>query len=103
MNSKEQFRSDFDDYSRLNRGSTFDYVLITNEFDAARLVRACDRRSGNAPLLTGVVHVNPAGPVVAYGKATKVRRWNASVMLRHVEEKRLASLEDWLTSLVAQA
>jgi hypothetical protein len=100
---EEQFRSDFDDYSRLNRGRKFDYVLITNEFDAARLVRACERPSGNADLFTGVVHVNPAGPIVAYGKATKVQRWKASKMLRHVEEKRLTSLEDWLTALVDQA
>jgi hypothetical protein len=98
---EEQFMSDFRDYSRFeNLGEDFDYVLLTNEFDAARLVRACERRRENAALFTSVVHVNPEGPVVAYGEAARKKRYNSARMLQHYEQKRLTSLEDWINSLL---
>jgi hypothetical protein len=41
---EEQFMSDFQAYERLeSAGRDFGYVLITNEFDAARLRAACER------------------------------------------------------------
>ncbi len=50
---EEQFMSDFQAYERLEAaGQDFGYVLITNEFDAARLRAACERRRQNAPLFT---------------------------------------------------
>lgn len=101
---EEQFMSDFRDYSRLeNLGDNFDYVLLTNEFDAARLVNACERRRENAVLFTDVVHVNPEGPVVAYGPRARQQRWKAATMLRHYDQKRLASLEEWINGLLARA
>jgi hypothetical protein len=37
--------SDFQTYERLeSMGEDFAYVLVTNEFDAARLRAACERR-----------------------------------------------------------
>jgi hypothetical protein len=46
---EEQFQSDFEAYARLeSAGQDFDYVLITIEFDAARLKAACERRKQNA-------------------------------------------------------
>jgi hypothetical protein len=99
---EEQFMSDFRDYSRLEKlGQNFDYVLVTNEFDAARLVRACERRRENAQLFTDVVHVNPQGPVVACGADVRYR--NAARMLMHVEGGRLASMEQWAAKLNAIA
>jgi len=101
---EEQFMSDFRDYSRLERlGENFNYVLVTNEFDAARLVRACERRRENAELFTDVVHVNPRGPIIAYGNEVKYTRRNASKMYRYVEDGRLSSFEAWAAKLVAQA
>lgn len=94
---EEQFGVDFDAYARLeDAGQDFEFILITNEFDAARLLAACERRRQNAALFTAVVHVNPAGPLAAYGPA--VRR-SAKRLIQHVETGRLTSLERWLGSL----
>jgi hypothetical protein len=96
---EEQFGTDFDTYTRLEAvGRNFDFVLITNEFDAARLVAACDRRGQNTDLFTSVVHVNPLGPLAAYGPE---RRRSAKRLGEHVESGRLTSLESWLASLVS--
>ncbi len=92
---EEQFGTDFDAYVRVNSGRMFDYVLVTNEFDAARLLAACERLSGNAPLFTSVVHVNPTGVLAAYGDD----RRGAATRLDHlIETGRLTSLEQWLTT-----
>jgi hypothetical protein len=98
---EEQFGVDFDAYARLeNAGRDFDFVLITNEFDAARLSAACDRRRANATLFSAVVHVNPKGPLAAYG--SDLRR-SAKRLAEHIETGRLSSLEQWLESLVASS
>lgn len=94
---EEQFGVDFEAYARLDdAGRDFDYVLVTNEFDAARLSAACERRRQNANLFTRVVHVNPRGPVAAYAEAG---RGAAKRLAQHVESGRLESLEAWLGSL----
>lgn len=94
---EEQFGVDFEAYSRLeDAGRDFDYVLVTNEFDAARLVAACERRRQNANLFSSVVHVNPAGPLAAYGPE---RRRSAARLAQHVESGRLTSLEGWLRTI----
>jgi hypothetical protein len=72
-------------------------VLITNEFDAARLRAATQRLSGNAHLFSSVVHVNPAGVLQAYGSD---RRGAAKELPSFVSTGRLVSLEQWLRSLV---
>jgi hypothetical protein len=95
---EEQFGVDFDAYARLeSAGQDFDYVLVTNEFDAARLVAACERRRQNAKLFTSVVHINPQGPLAAYGKEG---RGSALNLPKHVGNGRLMSLETWLRTLV---
>ena len=94
---EEQFGIDFEAYARLeDRGEDFDFVLVTNEFDAARLVAACDRRRQNAFLFTRVVHVNPAGPLAVYGQEG---RGSATRLEGLVQTGRLASLEGWLLGL----
>lgn len=96
---EEQFGVDFEAYARLeDAGRDFDFVLVTNEFDAARLVAACERRRQNAVLFTSVVHVNPQGPLTAYGPEA---RRSAKKLIAHAESGRLMSLERWLTSLVS--
>lgn len=94
---EEQFGVDFDTYARLeDAGKDFDFVLITNEFDAARLTAACDRRSQNAALFTAVVHMNPLGAMAAYGQ--DLRRSSAR-LAELVQSGRLMSLEKWLSAL----
>jgi hypothetical protein len=95
---EEQFGTDFDAYVRVNAGLPFDYVLVTNEFDAARLKNACERVSGNAYLFTQVVHVNPAGVLAAYGPN---RRGAATQLDDLIETGRLTSLESWLAATLA--
>jgi hypothetical protein len=97
---EEQFMSDFQAYERLeSAGQDFSYVLITNEFDAARLRAACERRRQNAPLFTHVVHINPAAVEVVYREGASE---GASALRAHIASGRLMSLQDWLESLAAQ-
>ncbi|MDP3937259.1 MAG: hypothetical protein Q8R92_03885 [Deltaproteobacteria bacterium] len=94
---EEQFGVDFEAYARLDdAGRDFAFVLVTNEFDAARLVAACERRRQNAALFSSVVHVNPAGVLAAYG--TDPRR-SASKLAEHITGYRLTSLAHWLSGL----
>jgi hypothetical protein len=96
---EEQFMSDFQAYDRLeSAGQDFGYVLITNEFDAARLRAACERRRQNAPLFTQVVHINPTGVEVVYRDGGAQ---GASALRAHIASGRLMSLQAWLESAAA--
>jgi hypothetical protein len=94
---EEQFMSDFQTYERLESiGQDFAYVLVTNEFDAARLRAACERRRQNAPLFTHVVHINPAAVDVVYREAQS----DGAVALReHIATGRLTSFANWLDQI----
>jgi hypothetical protein len=99
---EEQFATDFDAYARLeSSGREFGYVLVTNEFDPARLAAACDNRSQNTPLFSSVVHVNPGGPLAVYDAPTGSSRSAGGVAraTTHINAGRLASLETWLSIL----
>lgn len=94
---EEQFATDFEAYSRLEKaGQNFDYVLLTNEFDPARLVAACERRVGNQALFKHVVHINPLGLLAAYGVAPER---SAAKIAKLIKEGRLIGLGAWLRSL----
>jgi hypothetical protein len=98
---EEQFMSDFQAYERLeSAGQDFSYVLITNEFDAARLRAACERRRQNAPLFTHVVHINPAAVEIVYREGASE---GASAVRAHIANGRLMSLQGWLESAAARA
>jgi hypothetical protein len=96
---EEQFQTDYGRYTALEDWrQPFAHVLITNEFDAARLVAACDMWGQNAPLFSTVVHVNPAGPRAVYPRP---RSGDAAVrLLEHIQTGRLTGLDHWLTSLL---
>jgi hypothetical protein len=74
-------------------GQDFGYVLITNEFDAARLRAACEKRRQNALLFTHVVHINPAAVEMVYNEATSE---GAEALRAHIAKGRLMSLHAWL-------
>jgi len=94
---EEQFQSDFEAYARLEAaGQDFQYVLVTNEFDAARLKAACDRRRQNAPLFARVVHINPEGILATYGASG---RTSTQAVRGHILTGRLLSFQAWLASL----
>jgi hypothetical protein len=103
---EEQFVTDFEAYSRLEAsGEDFNYVLLTNEFDPARLAAACDARRPNGSQFTSVVHINPDGVLAAYGNQDRrLQRARADGMARataHIYSGRLMSLQTWLESLEA--
>ncbi len=94
---EEQFVSDCTSYVHLERsGQPFDYVLITNEFDPARLVAAAERQREGNPLFTSVVHVSTDALKAVYGDGP--RRSFAQV-LGHLQSGRIESLGDWLLGL----
>lgn len=101
---EEQFASDFRDYAELeDAGQDFGYVLVTNEFDPARLAAACDMRRQNAPLFTAVVHVTTDGPRAAYAAPSRTSRrtdtGGVSRALGHIDSGRLLSLAGWVSLL----
>jgi hypothetical protein len=103
---ERQFNSDFSEYEKANSGGLFDYVLITNEFDAARLYAAANMIYGSGYLFKHVVHVNPEGVLVAYGdEATATplseRAGRKSKSLPAlISDGRLIDLWSWLDSVM---
>lgn len=94
---EEQFLTDHEAYSRLERaGEPWDYWWLTNEFDAARLVKSCDRMVGNAPMFTSVVHIALDGVMATYGDKLRGAQKRLPAL---IAERRLVSLSDWLRSL----
>ncbi|MYN64946.1 MAG: hypothetical protein F4X11_07955 [Acidobacteria bacterium] len=94
---EEQFVSDCASYVHLERaGQSFDYVLITNEFDPARLVAAAERQREGNPLFTNVVHVSTDALKAVYGDRPSRSFARA---LAHVRGGRVESLGDWLSRL----
>lgn len=94
---EEQLATDFAEYERREKaGEPFEYVLLTNEFDPARLHAACVRRSGNKQLFNVVVHVNPAGLVAAYDDEPS---GSAGKVMDHIQAGRLAGFSEWLSTL----
>ena len=91
---EEQFGVDFDTYARLEEsGEDFSFALLTNEFDAARLVSACTRRAPGRRLFDQVVHVNPDGVLAVYSGAS---RGAAAELPELVLSGRLIPLSRWL-------
>ena len=94
---EEQFTIDLETYSRLEfDGKRFDFVFLTNEFDAARLVAACQRRQGHRRMFDAVVHMNPDALVAVHSLKP---RGKAEVLLELIEEGRLVGLGDWIERL----
>jgi nitroreductase len=95
---EKQFAQEFAEYvsSESNR-EPFEYVFVTNEFDPARLVRACESLAGNAPMFTHVVHINPEALKATYGQARKEE--TIGKVFSYIDSKRLISLNQWVALL----
>ncbi len=94
---EKQFPAEFGSYvqARSNLDS-FGYTLVTNEFDPARLARACEFMAGNNRMFTHVVHISPDALKAVYGdKAeTSMKR-----VFEHIKTGRLVGLDDWLVQM----
>lgn len=94
---EKQFTTDFSDYvASESDGKPFEYVFVTNEFDPARLRRACEKLAVNAPMFTHVVHISTDAVRATYGLAQEP---SMARVLEYIREGRLISLEQWLTHL----
>jgi hypothetical protein len=94
---EKQFPADFADYLIAESSrQPFEYVFVTNEFDPARLMRACEQLAANAPMFTYVVHINTEAIKATYGNTQEptMRR-----VIQLIEQGRLISLQKWLELL----
>ncbi len=99
---EKQFITDFTDYVTAEAlRQPFEYVFVTNEFDPARLMRACEQLVGNAPMFTHVVHISTDALKATYTQDGDDRKEAISVqrVLKHIENGRLISLGQWLDKL----
>jgi hypothetical protein len=99
---EKQFITDFADYVTAESDRRpFEYVFVTNEFDPARLVRACEQLSGNAPMFTKVVHISTDALRATYSFNSDGAGEAASVskVLSNIDSGRLISLGTWLTTI----
>lgn len=95
---EKQFAQEFAEYvhSESSR-EPFEYVFVTNEFDPARLMRACEALAGNAFMFTHVVHINPDALKATYGGAKKDE--TVGKVLSYIISGRLISLRQWVELL----
>jgi hypothetical protein len=99
---EKQFASEYSEYvvSESDR-KPFEYVFVTNEFDPARLMRACEHLAGNAPMFTHVVHINPAAVRATYGGSTAEDTMKK--VLDYIDNGRLIGLDRWLELLAVSS
>lgn len=96
---EKQFQAEFSNYVAAKSDlKPFDYVLVTNEFDPARLVRACEQTAANNYMFTDVVHINTDAVRTTYGASPED---SMKKVIEYIEAGRLLSLEDWIAKLNA--
>jgi hypothetical protein len=94
---EKQFPAEFGSYVTAKSDmEPFDYVLLTNEFDPARLLRACQMTTSNAYMFSTVVHVNPEALKVVYGDSPEPTMEKA---LAYISSGRLKGFDHWLEGL----
>jgi hypothetical protein len=98
---EKQFPTEYEEYCNAEAlNQKFNYVFVTNEFDPARIMRACEVLFRNNRMFDHVVHINTEALVAAYG--AQARRDTTSSwgrVMHHIDSGRLISLEHWLTLL----
>ncbi len=103
---EKQFTTEYDEYINAeSENNKFQYVFVTNEFDPARLMRACENLHRNSLMFDYVVHISPEAVRAAYGEGqanggrmTGTQRR----VIKNMESGRLISLEQWLQNLSGQ-
>lgn len=94
---EKQFPAEFASYVNAKSDmNPFDYVLVTNEFDPARLLRACEMTAANHYMFTDVVHICPEGLRAAYGKDCDN---SMKQVISLIDSGRLISLDSWITKM----
>lgn len=103
---EKQFHAEYDEYCQAESdGEKFEYVFVTNEFDPARLMRACESMYSNNLMFDHVVHINTNAILATYGDVGRIAGRNTDSqrrVMRYIDEGRLISLERWLALIAAQ-
>lgn len=71
-------------------------MLLTDEFDPARLLRACEFSSGNAPMFTRVMHISPQAIKAVYGEQPEP---TMKRVIEFIDRGRLIGIDSWLQDL----
>lgn len=96
---EQQFSAEFANYVRAKSDiRPFDYVLLTNEFDPARLARACEFSAGNAAMFSRVVHINPDVLRAVYGNQPEATMQR---VVGFIDHGRIVGVDAWLASLLS--
>lgn len=95
---EEQFKADWQKYVNAeSENETWDYVMVTNEFDPARLKRACTLNAGHSRMLTHVVHICPDALRAVYGEAPEA---TMQEVLGLLDSGRIVGLDKWIEGLI---
>jgi hypothetical protein len=98
---EKQFQADYEEYINAeSENKKFQYVFVTNEFDPARLMRACENLHRNSLMFDSVVHINTDAVKSTYDDLTRDDATSSRRrVIKHIENGRLISLEQWLNGL----
>lgn len=95
---EKQFPAEFASYVTAKSDiRPFDYVLLTNEFDPARLVRACEFSAGNSAMFSQVVHINPDALRAVYGDQPEATMQRVG---KFIDSGRIQGIDAWLAGLL---
>jgi hypothetical protein len=96
---EKQFTTDFTEYLAAESGRRpFEYVFVTNEFDPARLMRACETLAANALMFTHVVHINPEAIRATYGNSPEE---SMKKVIEFIDNGRLLGIDQWIAKLTS--
>ena len=102
---EKQFAADYVEYiNAASENRKFEYVFVTNEFDPARLMRACEALYSNNPMFDHVVHISTGAVRAAYGAAGENGKAESSwrKVIGYMDSGRLIGLDRWLSLLSAR-
>ncbi|MFP5461882.1 MAG: hypothetical protein ACLGII_09940 [Gammaproteobacteria bacterium] len=96
---EKQFPAEFASYVMAKSDiRPFDYVLLTNEFDPARLKRACESAASNSVMFAKVVHICPAALRAVYGNAPESTMRD---VIKYIDAGRILGIDEWLAGIVS--
>lgn len=100
---EKQFPTEYEEYCNAeSENRKFQYVFVTNEFDPARLMRACEILFRNNLMFDHVVHICTDAIRAAYGNLSSERVSavkSRSRVIEYIDSGRLISMEQWLAGL----
>jgi hypothetical protein len=101
---EKQLTADYDEYIKAESSNKkFEYVFITNEFDPARLIRACENIYRNSSMFDRVVHINPEAVKHTYSGSNGNINISQRKVIELIDSNRIVSLSKWIYDLSNQS